>query len=76
MQDEPRLEIIITALNRLRKNVSYLASKWRKIIADAGDAMVHLLIPSNVLTNSDMEYGYVQDEDGEMVQWSDGLYSL
>lgn len=30
----------------------------------------------NVLTNSDMEYGYVQDEDGEMVQLSDGLYSL
>lgn len=23
-----------------------------------------------------MEYGYVQDEDGEMVQLSDGLYSL
>ena len=30
----------------------------------------------NVLTNSDMEYGYIQDEDGEMVQLSDGLYSL
>ena len=29
----------------------------------------------NVLTNSDMQYGYVQDEDGQMVQLSDGLYS-
>lgn len=30
----------------------------------------------NVLTNSDMEYGYMQDEDGNMEQLSNGLYSL
>ena len=29
----------------------------------------------NVLTNSDMEYGYVQTDDGQMVQLTDGLYS-
>ena len=47
-----------------------------KIIADASDAMGVSENTFNVLTNSDMEYGYVQDDEGNMEQLSDGLYSL
>ncbi|MDE7057003.1 MAG: oligoendopeptidase F family protein, partial [Lactobacillus sp.] len=52
-----------------------LSAQEEKLIADASDAMTTSENTFNVLTNSDMQYGYVQDEDGQMVQLSDGLYS-
>lgn len=77
MQDEPRLENYRHCLKQItQKRPHTLPANEEKIIADAGDAMGTSANTFNVLTNSDMEYGYVQDEDGEMVQLSDGLYSL
>lgn len=77
MQDEPRLENYRHRLEQItQKRPHTLPANEEKIIADAGDAMGTFANTFNVLTNSDMEYGYVQDEDGEMVQLSDGLYSL
>ncbi|MFV0812333.1 oligoendopeptidase F [Lactobacillus gasseri] len=77
MQDEPRLENYRHRLEQItQKRPHTLPENEEKIIADAGDAMGTSANTFNVLTNSDMEYGYVQDEDGEMVQLSDGLYSL
>lgn len=77
MQDEPRLENYRHRLEQItQKRPRTLPANEEKIIADAGDAMGTSANTFNVLTNSDMEYGYVQDEDGEMVQLSDGLYSL
>lgn len=77
MQDEPRLENYRHRLEQItQKRPHTLPANEEKIIADAGDAMGTSANTFNVLTNSDMEYDYVQDEDGEMVQLSDGLYSL
>lgn len=77
MQDEPRLENYRHRLEQItQKRPHTLPANEEKIIADAGDAMGTSANTFNVLTNSDMEYGYVQDEYGEMVQLSDGLYSL
>lgn len=77
MQDEPRLENYRHRLEQItQKRPHTLPANEEKIIADAGDAMGTSANTFNVLTNSDIEYGYVQDEDGEMVQLSDGLYSL
>ena len=77
MQDEPRLENYRHRLEQItQKRPHTLPANEEKIIADAGDAMGTSANTFNVLTNSDMEYGYVQDEDGEMVQLSDVLYSL
>lgn len=77
MQDEPRLENYRHRLEQItQKRPHTLPANEEKIIADAGDAMGTSANTFNGLTNSDMEYGYVQDEEGEMVQLSDGLYSL
>ena len=75
--DEPRLADYAHYLEMItNKRPHTLPAEEEKIIADAGDAMSVSENTFNVLTNSDMEYGYVQDEDGNMEQLSDGLYSL
>lgn len=77
MQDEPRLKEYQHRLEQItQKRPHTLPASEEKIIAAARDAMGTSANTFNVLTNSDMEYGYVQDEDGEMTQLSDGLYSL
>lgn len=76
-QDEPRLKDYDHLLEVITKKRPHtLPAEQEKIIADASDALNVSASTFNVLTNSDMEYGYVQDENGEMVQLSDGLYSL
>ncbi|BDR61059.1 oligoendopeptidase F [Lactobacillus xylocopicola] len=76
-QDEPRLENYDHLLEQImRQRPHTLSAQEEKLIADAGEAMSSAENTYNVLTNSDMEYGYVQNDDGEMVQLSDGLYSL
>ncbi|MEJ6347747.1 oligoendopeptidase F [Holzapfeliella sp. He02] len=52
-----------------------LDAKQEQLIAAAGDAFGASASTFNVLTNSDMEYPFVEDEDGYMVQLSNGLYS-
>lgn len=77
MQDEPRLENYRHRLEQItQKRPHTLPANEEKIIAAAGDAMGTSANTFNVLTNSDMEFGYVQDENGDMIQLSDGLYSL
>lgn len=76
-QVEPKLNNYAHLLDQItRKRPHTLPAEEEKLVADASDAMGASENTFNVLTNSDMEYGYVQDEDGEMVQLSDGLYSL
>ena len=77
IQDEPRLENYRHRLEQItQKRPHTLPANEEKIIAAAGDAIGTSANTFNVLTNSDMEFGYVQDENGDMIQLSDGLYSL
>ncbi|WEV41202.1 oligoendopeptidase F [Lactobacillus sp. ESL0681] len=72
---EPKLKQLdhwLEQITRLRPHT--LSANEEKLIADTGDAMGVSENTFNVLTNSDLEYGYVQNENGEMVQLSDGLY--
>ncbi|GFZ27492.1 oligoendopeptidase F [Lactobacillus corticis] len=76
-QAEPELKDYDQWLKRITDKRSHtLSPDQEKLIASAHDAMGVSENTFNVLTNSDMEYGYVQDENGDMVQLSDGLYSL
>ena len=76
-EEEPRLNDYQHLLAQItRKRPHTLSAQEEKLIADAGDALGIAESTYNVLTNSDMEYGYVENENGEMVQLSDGLYSL
>ncbi|GAA3635082.1 oligoendopeptidase F [Lactobacillus hamsteri] len=75
--EEPRLSEYKHLIEQItRKRPHTLPAEEEKLVADAGDAMSSSESTFNVLTNSDMEYGYVQDEDGQMEQLSDGLYSI
>lgn len=76
-ESEPRLHEFDHFIDQILKKRPYtLPADQEKLVANAMDALSISENTFNVLTNSDMEYGYVQDEDGEMVQLSDGLYSL
>lgn len=76
-QNEPRLNDYAHLLDQItRKKPHTLSAQAEKLIADAGDALGISENTFNVLTNSDMEFGYVENETGEMVQLSDGLYSI
>ncbi len=77
IEDEPRLNEYKHRLEMVtRKRPHTLSADQEKLVADASDALGSSSNTFNVLTNSDMEYGFTQDENGEMVQLSDGLYSL
>lgn len=77
IEDEPRLNEYKHRLEMItRKRPHTLSADQEKLVADASDALGSSSNTFNVLTNSDMEYGFTQDENGEMVQLSDGLYSL
>ena len=76
MENEPKLNNYAHMLEQIMQQKPHtLSAQEEKIIADAGDALGTSENTFNVLTNSDMEYGYVETDDGEMVQLSDGLYS-
>ena len=76
MEDEPKLNNYAHMLEQIMQQKPHtLSAQEEKIIADAGDALGTSENTFNVLTNSDMEYGYVETDYGEMVQLSDGLYS-
>ena len=76
MEDEPKLNNYAHMLEQIMQQKPHtLSAQEEKIIADAGDVLGTSENTFNVLTNSDMEYGYVETDDGEMVQLSDGLYS-
>lgn len=76
MENEPKLNNYAHMLEQIMQQKPHtLSAQEEKIIADAGDALGTSENTFNVLTNSDMAYGYVETDDGEMVQLSDGLYS-
>lgn len=52
-----------------------LDAQSEQIIAASGAALGSSSNTFNVLTNSDLEFGYTTDNDGEMVQLTEGLYS-
>ena len=77
MVDEPRLKNYAHRLETVtNKRPHTLPAEEEKIIAAAQNALESSANTFNVLTNSDIEFGFTQDDNGEMVQLSDGLYSL
>lgn len=65
-QEEPRLVNYNHLLDQITRMRPYtLSAKEEKLIADAGDALSASDNTYNVLTNSDMEYGYTQNDDGK-----------
>ncbi|WP_297819793.1 oligoendopeptidase F [uncultured Lactobacillus sp.] len=77
IKDEPRLDQYHHRLELVTRRRPYtLSADQEKLVADASDALGVSSNTFNVLTNSDMQYGFTQDDNGEMVQLSDGLYSL
>ncbi|MDO4912571.1 MAG: oligoendopeptidase F [Lactobacillus sp.] len=77
LTDYPQLRDYQLFVERiLDKKAHTLDAQSEKLIAQAGDALDSAENTYGVLTDSDMEYGYVQDENGEMVKLSDGLYSI
>lgn len=75
--EEPRLKEYQHFLAEITSTRAHtLPAEEEEIFAAAQSALDSSANTFNVLTNSDMEYGYVQDENGEMRQLSDGLYSL
>ncbi|RMC48057.1 oligoendopeptidase F [Lactobacillus sp. ESL0225] len=76
-QEEPRLseyDHLLEQIVQLKPHT--LTFEEEKLIAAAGDALETSENTYNVLTNSDLEYGYVENDQQEMVQLSDGLYSV
>ncbi|GBG04108.1 oligoendopeptidase F [Lactobacillus rodentium] len=77
IKDEPRLKKYAHRLETVtNKRPHTLPAAQEKIIASAQNALESSANTFNVLTNSDMQFGFTQDNNGEMVQLSDGLYSI
>lgn len=77
MVDEPRLKAYAHRIETITNKRSHtLPAAQEKIIAAAQNALESSANTFNVLTNSDIQFGFTQDDNGEMVQLSDGLYSL
>lgn len=77
IKDEPRLKKYAHRLETVtNKRPNTLPAAQEKIIASAQNALESSANTFNVLTNSDMQFGFTQDDNGEMVQLSDGLYSI
>lgn len=73
---EPKLAHYKHYLDQItNKRQHTLDAQAEQIIAASGAALNSSSNTYNVLTNSDMEFGYTTDNDGEMVQLSEGLYS-
>lgn len=77
MDDEPKLKAYAHRIETItNKRPHTLPAAQEKIIAAAQNALESSANTFNVLTNSDIQFGFTQDDNGEMVQLSDGLYSL
>lgn len=75
-QDDARLAPyarLIDVLTRDRGHV--LDSTQESLLSAAGDALGASAETFGILNNSDIEFGMVQDEDGNWVQLSHGIYS-
>lgn len=77
IQEEPKLKIFQHFLDKItHKRQHTLSANEEKIVDEAQAALQTPENTFNILSNSDLKYGYVMDEDGEMVQLTDGLYSV
>jgi oligoendopeptidase F len=76
-KEEPQLALYEHFLAAIRKQKEHtLPVKEEELLASASGALQASENTFNVLTNSDLAYPYVEDEDGEMVQLSEGLYNV
>ncbi len=76
-KEEPRLACYEHFLQAIRaKKEHTLPVKEEELLASANGALQASENTFNVLTNSDLSYPYVEDENGEMVQLSEGLYNV
>lgn len=64
---------LLTTLTRQRGHV--LSADQEALISAAGDALDASSETFGVLNNSDIEFGMVEDDDGNWVQLSHGIYS-
>jgi oligoendopeptidase F len=72
---EPKLQQYQHWLNAIRAKKDHtLSQAAEKIIASASDALQASANTFNVLANSDLQLPFVEDENGEMVQLTEGLY--
>lgn len=74
-QTNPHLQLYRHWLAAIRSHRAHtLAPAAEKIIAGASDALQASANTFNVLANSDLQLPFVEDEDGQMVQLTEGLY--
>lgn len=76
-KEEPKLADYQHFLDAIRAKKDHtLPVKEEELLASANGALQASENTFNVLTNSDLTFPYVEDENGEMVQLSEGLYNV
>lgn len=76
-RQEPRLEDYRHFLDKIRTQSAHvLSAKEEAVFSQASDALASSTNTFNVLSNSDLEFPYVEDEDGQAIQLTDGSYSI
>lgn len=76
-KEEPQLALYEHFLSAIREQKDHtLPVKEEELLTSAKGALQASENTFNVLTNSDLSYPYVEDENGEMVQLSEGLYNV
>lgn len=75
VQAEPQLQKYHHWLKAIRAKQGHTLSKdAEQLVAGASDALQASANTFNVLANSDLQLPFVEDENGEMVQLTEGLY--
>lgn len=76
-QEVPQLEQYRHYLDKiLRQKDHVLPADQEELLAGAQEIFNNGAETFNVLTNADLEFPFVEDENGEMVRLSNGLYSI
>ncbi|MCI1467287.1 MAG: oligoendopeptidase F [Lactobacillus sp.] len=75
IKQEPELKLYRHWLSAIRSKKEHtLSPAAEKLIAGASDALQASTNTFNVLANSDLQLPFVEDENGDMVQLTEGLY--
>lgn len=76
-KEEPRLENYRHYLEQIVKQEEHvLPAEEEKLVSAAGDALSASANTFNVLTNSDLQFPYIEDEDGEAVELTEANYDI
>lgn len=76
-QEEPRLENYRHYLDQIMRKADHvLPAEEERLVSLAGDALGASSNTFNVLNNSDLEFPFVEDEDGDTVQLTETRYDL